>query len=142
MDKNGLSRLLGLDYGERRIGLALSDPMGIIARPLTIIDRKKTADHISRISEIIAEKKITTIVVGLPLTLKGHYSKQTEIVLAFIDQLKSNFQIPIVAIDERLSSVAAKKSLLVQSVKAGYEKGRVDETAAAIILQEYLDSHS
>ena len=142
MDKNGLSRILGLDYGERRIGLALSDPMGIIARPLTIIDRKKTADHISRISEIIAEKEITTIVVGLPLTLKGHYSKQTEIVLAFIDQLKSNFQIPIVAIDERLSSVAAKKSLLVQSVKAGYEKGRVDETAAAIILQEYLDSHS
>ncbi len=142
MDKNGLSRILGLDYGERRIGLALSDPMGIIARPLTIIDRKKTADHISRISEIIAEKKITTIIVGLPLTLKGHYSKQTEIVLAFIDQLKSNFQIPIVAIDERLSSVAAKKSLLVQSVKAGYEKGRVDETAAAIILQEYLDSHS
>ena len=142
MDKNGLSRILGLDYGERRIGLALSDPMGIIARPLTIIDRKKTADHISRISEIIAEKKITTIVVGLPLTLKGHYSKQTEIVLAFIDQLKSNFQIPIVAIDERLSSVAAKKSLLVQSVKAGYEKGRVDETAAAIILQEYLDSKS
>ena len=142
MDKNGLSRILGLDYGERRIGLALSDPMGIIARPLTIIDRKKTADHIFRISEIIAEKKITTIVVGLPLTLKGHYSKQTEIVLAFIDQLKSNFQIPIVAIDERLSSVAAKKSLLVQSVKAGYEKGRVDETAAAIILQEYLDSHS
>ena len=141
MDKNGLSRILGLDYGERRIGLALSDPMGIIARPLTIIDRKKTADHISRISEIIAEKKITTIVVGLPLTLKGHYSKQTEIVLAFIDQLKSNFQIPIVAIDERLSSVAAKKSLLVQSVKAGYEKGRVDETAAAIILQEYLDTH-
>ena len=140
MDKNRLSRILGLDYGERRIGLALSDPMGIIARPLTIIDRKKTADHISRISEIIAEKKIATIVVGLPLTLKGHYSKQTEIVLAFIDQLKSNFQIPIVAIDERLSSVAAKKSLLVQSVKTGYEKGRVDETAAAIILQEYLDS--
>ena len=142
MDKNRLSRILGLDYGERRIGLALSDPLGIIAKPLTIIDRKKSVDHISRIAEIIAEKKITTIVVGLPLTLKGHYSKQTEIVLAFIDQLKSNFQIPIVAIDERLSSVAAKKSLLVQSVKAGYEKGRVDETAAAIILQEYLDSHS
>ena len=141
MDKNRLSRILGLDYGERRIGLALSDPLGIIAKPLTIIDRKKTTDYISQISEIISEKKITSIVVGLPLTLKGHYSKQTEIVLAFIDQLKSNFQIPIVAIDERLSSVAAKKSLLVQSVKAGYEKGRVDETAAAIILQEYLDSH-
>ena len=142
MDKNGLSRILGLDYGERRIGLALSDPMGIIARPLTIIDRKKTADHISRIAEIIAEKKITTIVVGLPLTLKGHYSKQTEIVLAFIDQLKSNFQIPIVAIDERLSSVAAEKFLQSQGVKTGYEKGRVDEIAASIFLQEYLDSQS
>ena len=134
--------MLGLDYGERRIGLALSDPLGIIARPLTIIDRKKTVDHITRISEIVSEKKITSIVVGLPLTLKGHYSKQTEIVLAFIDQLKSDLNIPIMAIDERLSSVAAKKSLQAQAIKTGHEKGLVDETAAAIILQEYLDSQS
>ena len=142
MDRNRLSRVLGLDYGERRIGLALSDPLGIIAKPLTIIDRKKTEDYISEISKIIAEKKITSIVVGLPITLKGHYSKQTEIVLNFIDQLKSDLQIPVVAIDERLSSVAAKKSLRAQSVKTGHEKGRVDETAAAIFLQEYLDSQS
>ena len=142
MDKHRLSRVLGLDYGERRIGLALSDPLGIIARPLTIIDRKKTKDYISRISEIISEKKITSIVVGLPLTLKGHNSKQTEIVLAFIDQLQSELQIPILSIDERLSSMAAKKSLQIQSVKTGHEKGRVDETAAAIFLQEYLDSQS
>ena len=142
MDRNRLSRVLGLDYGERRIGLALSDPLGIIAKPLTIIDRKKTEDHISEISKIIAEKKITSIVVGLPITLKGHYSKQTEIVLNFIDQLKSDLQIPVVAIDERLSSVAAEKSLRAQSIKTGHEKGRVDETAAAIFLQEYLDSQS
>ena len=142
MDKKRLSRVLGLDFGERRIGLALSDPLGIIAKPLTIIDRKKTADHISRISEIISERKITSIVVGLPLTLKGGYSKQTEIVLAFIDQLKSDLQIPVVAVDERLSSVAAKKALQAQDVKTGHNKGRVDETAAAIVLQEYLDSQS
>ena len=142
MDKHRLSRVLGLDYGERRIGLALSDPLGIIARPLAIIDRKETKDYISRISEIISEKKITSIVVGLPLTLKGHNSKQTEIVLAFIDQLKSELQIPILSIDERLSSMAAKKSLQLQAVKTGHEKGRVDETAAAIFLQEYLDSKS
>ncbi len=142
MDKHRLSRVLGLDYGERRIGLALSDPLGIIARPLAIIDRKETKDYISRISEIISEKKITSIVVGLPLTLKGHNSKQTEIVLAFIDQLQSELQIPILSIDERLSSMAAKKSLQIQSVKTGHEKGRVDETAAAIFLQEYLDSKS
>ena len=142
MDENRLSRVLGLDYGERRIGLALSDPLGIIAKPFTIIDRKKTADHISRISEIVSQKKITSIVVGLPLTLKGHYSKQTEIVLTFIDQLKSDLQIPVVTIDERLSSVAAEKALQAQAVKTGYNKGRVDETAAAIFLQEYLDSQS
>lgn len=142
MDKNRLNRILGIDYGERRIGLALSDPLGIIAKPLTIIDRNKTADYISRISEIISEKKITSIVVGLPLNLKGHYSKQTEIVRAFIDKLKSDLQIPVLEIDERLSSVAAEKSLRAQNVKIGYEKGRVDETAAAIFLQEYLDSKS
>ena len=140
MDKNRLSRVLGLDYGERRIGLAISDPLGIIAMPLTTIDRNKTEHLISKISEIVSEKKITSIVVGLPLTLKGHYSKQTEIVLAFINKLKSNLQIPIVSIDERLSTVAAKKSLQIQNVKTGHEKGRVDETAAAIFLQEYLDS--
>ena len=137
-----MSRVLGVVYGERRIGLALSDPLGIIAKPLTIIGRKKTADHISRISEIVSERKITSIVVGLPLTLKGDYSKQTEIVLAFIDQLKSDLQIPIMTVDERLSSVAAKKSLQAQAVKTGHNKGRVDETAAAIFLQEYLDSQS
>ena len=142
MDKKRLSRVLGLDFGERRIGLALSDPLGIIAKPLTIIDRKKTADHISRISEIVSERKITSIVVGLPLTLKGDYSKQTEIVLAFIDQLKTDLQIPIMTVDERLSSVAAEKSLQAQAVKTGHNKGRVDETAAAIFLQEYLDSQS
>ena len=142
MDKNRLSRILGLDYGDRRIGLALSDPLGIIAKPLTVIDRQKTADHISKISEIISERKITSIVVGLPLTLKGQYSKQTEIVLDFIEQLKADLNIPILTIDERLSSIAAKKSLQEQSVKTGHEKGRVDETAAAIFLQEYLDSKS
>ena len=142
MDKNRLSRILGLDYGERRIGLALSDPLGIIAKPLTVIDRQKTADHISKISEIISERKVTSIVVGLPLTLKGQYSKQTEIVLDFIEQLKADLKIPILTVDERLSSIAAEKSLQAQSVKTGHEKGRVDETAAAIFLQEYLDSKS
>jgi putative Holliday junction resolvase len=140
VDKRRLSRVLGLDYGERRIGMALSDPLRIIAKPLAIIDRKKTTDYLSQISNIVSEKKITSVVVGLPITLKGQNSKQTDIVLAFIDQLKANLKIPIIAIDERLSSVAAKKSLRLQNIKTGYEKGRVDETAAAIFLQEYLDS--
>ena len=140
MDRNRLSRILGLDYGERRIGIALSDPLGIIAKPFTVIDRKITTDYISQLSDIILKNQVTAVVVGLPLTLMGKKSKQTEIVLSFINQLKEILSIPVIAIDERLSSVAAKKSLQQQAIKTGHNKGRIDETAAAIFLQEHLDS--
>ena len=137
-----MSRVLGIDYGERRIGLALSDPMGIIAKPLRTIDRKKTTDYISEILNTSKEKNANIIVVGLPLTLRGKQSKQTEIVQKFIEKLTQLVKIPVVPVDERLSSISAKKSLQEQGVKTGHAKGRVDETAAAIILQEYLDSQS
>ena len=80
--------------------------------------------------------------VGLPLTLKGQQSKQTKVVQEFIEELAQLGKISVVPVDERLSSVAAKKSLQAQGVKTGHEKGRVDETAAAIILQEFLNSKS
>ena len=134
--------MLGIDYGERRIGLALSDPMGIIAKPLRIIDRKVTTDYIAEILNTSKEKNANIIVVGLPLTLRGQQSKQTKMVQKFIEKLTQLGKIPVVSIEERLSSISAKKSLQLQGVKTGHEKGRVDETAAAIILQEYLDSQS
>jgi len=137
-----LSRILGIDYGERRMGLAISDPMGIIAKPFRVLDRKRTPDYISEILDIVAAQDIHKIVVGLPLALKGGYSSQTKVVQDFIDKLRQTGKISVVHIDERLSSVAAKRSLQEQGVKTGHEKGRVDETAAAIILQEYLDSIS
>ena len=137
-----MSRVLGIDYGERRIGLALSDPMGIIAKPLKFIDRKKHTDYISEILNTSKEKHANIIVVGLPLTLRGKKSQQTIVVQKFIEKLKQLGGIPVIPVDERLSSVAAKKSLQEQGVKTGHAKGRVDETAAAIILQEYLDSQS
>jgi putative Holliday junction resolvase len=137
-----LSRILGVDYGGRRIGLALSDPLWIIAKPFKVIDRKKTGDYLSAILEIAKENDVERIVVGVPLTLRGEHSQQTEIVNKFIEELFSVGKIQVIPIDERLSSVAAKLSLREQGVKTGHEKGRVDETAAAIILQEYLDSQS
>ena len=135
-----MSRILGIDYGDRRIGLALSDPLRIIAKPLKVIDRKTTPDYNSAIIEIIAEKKVIEIVVGLPVTMRGEHSQQTKAVQKFIDELSAVCNIPVSKIDERLSSIAAAKALQEQGVKTGHEKGRVDETAAAIILQEYLDS--
>lgn len=137
-----MSRILGVDYGGRRIGLALSDPLWIIAKPFKVIDRKKTEDYLSAILEIAKENDVERIVVGVPLTLRGEHSQQTEIVNKFIEELFSVGKIRVIPIDERLSSVAAKLSLREQGVKTGHEKGRVDETAAAIILQEYLDSQS
>ena len=137
-----MSRVLGIDYGERRIGLALSDPMGIIAKPLRTIDRKITTDYIAEILNTSKENNANIIVVGLPLTLRGKQSKQTKIVQKFIENLTQRGKIPVVPVDERLSRISAKKSLQLQGVKTGHEKGRVDETAAAIILQEYLDSQS
>lgn len=137
-----MSRILGVDYGERRIGIALSDSLGIIAKPLTIIDRKKTPDYIFAILETARERDVNKIVVGVPFTLKGEHSKQTDIVKNFIDKLFTLGKIQVIPIDERLSSIAAEKSLQLQGIKTGHEKGRVDETAAAIILQEYLDSQS
>ena len=103
-----MSRVLGIDYGERRIGLALSDPMGIIAKPLGIIDRKKTTDYISEILNTSKEKNVNIIVVGLPLTLRGKQSKQTQIVQKFIEKLTQLGKIPVVPVDERLSSISAK----------------------------------
>ena len=124
------------------MGLALSDPMGIIAKPLKVLDRKIIPDYISEILDIAATQDVYIIVVGLPLTLKGKYSSQTKVVQDFICQLRQRGKISVVHIDERLSSVAAKRSLQEQGVKTGHEKGRVDEIAAVIILQEYLDSKS
>ena len=135
-----MKRILGIDYGERRIGLAISDPLQIIATPLNVIDRKNTPEYISIIQKIVIERNIVKIVVGLPITMKGSISKQTELTLLFIDNLKKSLEVPVCSIDERLSSREAKRILISQGIKTGHNKSSVDLIAAGIILQEYLDS--
>jgi len=133
---------MGIDYGERRIGLAMSDPLFIIAKPFKIIDRKKTNNYFDEILKITIEYSIKKIVVGIPLKLNGEHTLQTKVVYEFIKQLSQVYSYQIITIDERLSSVSAKNYLIEQGIKTGHNKGRIDETAAAIILQEYLDSQS
>ena len=135
-----MNRILGIDYGERRLGLAISDPLQIIATPLEVIDRKKTPQFISIIEKIVIDRKVSKIVVGLPITMKGSISKQTELTLLFIDNLKKSLEVPVCSIDERLSSREAKRILISQGIKTGHNKSSVDLIAAGIILQEYLDS--
>ena len=88
-----MSRVLGIDFGERRIGLALSDPMGIIAKPFKTIDRKITTDYIAEILSISKDNNANIIVVGLPITLKGKQSTQTKVVQNFIEKLKRTLNI-------------------------------------------------
>ena len=134
-----MKRILGLDHGERRIGLALSDPLQIIAKPFKTLDLLNHNNIFQTINDIVIENNIESIVVGYPLTLQNDLSIQTEKVLKFVAELKKNVSIDVFLYDERLSSYIAKKSLISQGIKTGHNKDEIDKTAAAVFLQNYLD---
>lgn len=133
-----MGRILGLDYGDSRIGLALSDPLKIIASPLDTIHNKNIEFIKKKLSILIIKNDVESIVVGLPLSMKGVDTEQTKKVRLFSIQI-SCFKVPIYLQDERLSSISAKKSLIMQQIKTGHNKQLIDSTAAAIFLQQYLD---
>ena len=134
-----MGRFLGIDHGNKRVGLALSDPMKIIAKPFKTLTYSNSADLMNALKDIIVSESVERIVLGLPKGMKGKDTAQTKLVMNFADKLKAQLDIPIQLIDERLSSVSAKKALIQQEVKTGYNKGRIDQTAAAIFLQQYLE---
>ena len=133
-----MSRALGIDYGDVRVGISLSDPMRIIAKPFLTLENN--LNLIKDIETLINANNVTDLIVGYPLGMKGQITEQTKKVDNFIEKLKLSLNIPITTIDERLSSVTAKDSLVKQGVKTGFNKARIDETSAAIILQEFLDT--
>ena len=132
-----MTRVLGIDYGDSRVGVALSDPMRIIAKPFKTL--KNNPELISQIRLLVNEQNISEFVVGYPINMKGLKTKQTEKVDIFIDILSGEFNLKITKIDERLSSVSAINLLVQQGIKTGHNKAKIDETSAAIILQEFLD---
>jgi len=133
-------RIMGIDYGQTKIGIAISDPLKIIASPYITINRKKTPNYIAEIEKIINEKKVESIVVGYPLTLSGNKSEQTKITEKFIDKLKLTVDIPIYECDERLSSQEATRYLREQNIKVGHNKEKIDQISASIILTQFLSS--
>ena len=141
-ERKHLTRILSIDYGDVRIGLAMSDIMQIIAKPYKTIDNKSNEHVIESLDRIINEKNIEKIIVGLPLTLKNTFSNQTKKVEEFVSILKKKISIPILTYDERLTSIEAKRSLVNQGIKIKDKKGFVDMTAAAIFLQGYLDENA
>jgi putative Holliday junction resolvase len=137
-------RVLAVDVGERRIGLAISDATATLARPLETIAVRGEADAVervvSRVTDLAAEDDgVSTIVVGLPVRLDGTPSEQSARVQIFIDALKQRTAIPIVVADERLTSREAESRLAVRERDWRKRKQKLDAEAAAIILQDYLD---
>ena len=133
-----MKRILCLDYGEKRIGLALSDPLKMIAYPYKTIINFGLNNLKYEIKKIIAKETIESIVIGLPIGLNGKDTIQTQKVREFRLQIL-DLNIPIYFEDERLSSLAAAKSMKMEKIKTGFNKGIIDKRAAAIILQQFLD---
>ena len=132
-------RSLGLDIGDKRIGVALSDPEGILASPFTIINCKDERLDIEAITSIISQKQVKQIIVGLPRSMDGSIGKQAEKVKTFTQKLCEHTEVPVQFRDERLTTVSAKRLRQAVNRKKTREKARYDAIAAALILQGYLD---
>ena len=138
-------RVLGIDFGERRIGLALSDPTGTLASPLPTLKRRAgKRPPLATLVEIVESREVEALVVGLPLTLSGEESEWTRMVREFGGALSDRTGLPVHFIDERFTSVRAERA--VRSIglpkHKREEKGRVDAASAVLILQSWLDRQS
>ena len=134
-----MGRFLAIDYGSKRVGLAISDPSKKIAKAYKTLSNDCVDALLSYIKNEIKINSVEKIILGLPIGMNGKNTSQTKLVLKFNDELKNYFSIPIVLEDERLTSLHAKKSLVFQGLKTTSNKEYIDSTAAALLLQNYLN---
>jgi len=133
-------RILALDPGSVRVGVAISDELGVIAQPLEFIPAEPFADFLRRLKQILAEKQVELILVGMPRNMDGSYGPAALKVQEFVAVLKTALATPVQTWDERLTSVQANRLLSEAKVRRDKRKGKVDQMAAAILLQSYLDA--
>ncbi|HVR35750.1 MAG TPA: Holliday junction resolvase RuvX [Methylomirabilota bacterium] len=133
-------RVLAIDHGTKRIGIALSDELKMIAQPLEFIPAEPFAAFVERLKTILREKEVEQIVVGMPRNMDGSYGPAAQKVREFVTALKEAVTIPIQLWDERLTSAQANRLLIQSDVRRDKRKEKVDKMAAAILLQSYLDS--
>ena len=132
-------RYLGLDIGKKRIGVALSDPLYIIASPLKTIERQPESRSVAEIKQLCDEFNVSVIIVWLPLNMNGSLCHQAQDAKYYASLIKENTDFEIIFEDERLSSFEAERILIEQNKKPSKNKGLIDMTAAAIVLQEFLN---
>ncbi len=134
-------RVLGIDYGSQRIGLSLSDPLGIIAQPIEAL--KNDSLLLNHLQQLSTRENVKLIVVGMPFNLKGQHAQKADEVQKFIELLKGKLDIEVVAYDERFTTTIAHKTMLTMGTKKKERQkkdGRIDSMAAALILQGFLDN--
>ncbi len=132
-------RLIGVDVGERRIGLAVSDPLGTIASPLRVIDRRESDDPIAEILNETAILDAEGIVVGMPFTLRGEMGPAAQRIDEFVTELRERAGVPVHTIDERMTTATAERDMIGDGVSREERRQSIDKVAAALILQGYLN---
>lgn len=132
---------IGLDFGERRIGIAVSDELGFAARPLPAIERTSRAEDVARIGEIASRRKAQMIIVGLPLNMDGSTGPAARRAQRFARLLAQELEVPVELWDERLSTVEAERALIASGERRSRRREVRDGVAAALILQGYLEAH-
>src|SRR5579875_51078 len=131
-------RTLAVDYGERRVGIALSDPTGLIASALTVIQRETDEQVVDVIAGLVVEHGVERIIVGNPITMKGEVGEKAQKAALFAQQLRERVSIPVELFDERLTTVSAERALLEGDVRRKRRRSIIDAVAATILLQNYL----
>lgn len=134
-----MERYIGLDVGDRTIGIAISDPFLLTAQSLMTIKRKSKIEDIEIINDIIKEKEVSKIIVGLPKNMNNTIGPQAKKVKTFVKELKKHTDLDIEYIDERLTTISATRVLIEQNVSRKKRKDVIDSVAATYILQTYLD---
>jgi putative Holliday junction resolvase len=135
-------RILAIDYGSTRIGLALSDPTGTLARPLPFVPAKADAKLVREIADLAKKEEVHLILLGLPRNMDGSSGEAAIIVQAFAVLLGQATPVRVQLIDERLSTVQASRQLQEAGRNARQQRGRIDSEAACVLLQGYLDSQT
>jgi len=137
-------KALGIDYGDVRIGLAVSDELGMMAHPLETVETKKVESPETRIAEVARERRIEKIIVGLPVRMDGSEGTAVKKVKAFTERLRARVdkRIEIIFVDERLSTVEAQRALQEAGKDERASRAIIDQAAACVILQDFLDHNS
>ena len=133
-------RILAIDHGTRRMGIAISDELKTLAQPIEFIPAEPFAEFLDRLKTLLKEKEVELILVGMPRNMDGSYGPAALKVQDFVAALKNALTVPIKTWDERLTSVQANRFLIGANVRRDKRKEKVDKAAAAILLQSYLDS--